>query len=75
MRRWLLGKDDAPVEGDFAIAKDADLQCTRTGQVLEDFKGKSVFDLNAERERELARRRSETGKAGDGPRCSRTSAA
>lgn len=57
MRRWLLGIDDAPVEGDFPIAKDAALQCTRTGQVLEDFKGKSVFDLNAERERELARQR------------------
>jgi dienelactone hydrolase/pimeloyl-ACP methyl ester carboxylesterase len=53
MRRWLLGKDDAPVEGDFPIFKDEELQCTRTGQVLEDFKGKSVFDLNAEAEREL----------------------
>jgi cephalosporin-C deacetylase-like acetyl esterase len=57
MRRWLLGKDDAPVEGDFAIAADAELQCTRTGQVLEDFKGKSVFDLNAEREHDLAGQR------------------
>src|SRR5262245_8660371 len=59
MRRWLLGKDDAPTEGEFPIARDADLQCTRTGQVLEDFKGRSTFDLNAERERELARRRPE----------------
>src|SRR5262249_4296663 len=57
MRRWLLKIDDAPVEGDFPIARDADLWCTRTGQVLEDLKGKSVFDLNAEREQELARRR------------------
>jgi dienelactone hydrolase/pimeloyl-ACP methyl ester carboxylesterase len=57
MRRWLLEKDDAPTEGDFAIFKDAELQCTRTGQVLEDFKGKSVFDLNAEREKELAAER------------------
>ncbi|HXG10268.1 MAG TPA: alpha/beta fold hydrolase [Gemmataceae bacterium] len=57
MRRWLLGKDDAPSEGDFPIFKDEELQCTRTGQVLEDFKGKSVFDLNAEREKELARQR------------------
>lgn len=59
MRRWLLGKDDAVRESDFPIFKDADLQCTRTGQVLEDFKGKSVFDLNAEREQELAPRRAE----------------
>jgi cephalosporin-C deacetylase-like acetyl esterase len=57
MRRWLLGKDDAPEEGDFPIFKDEELQCTRTGQVLEDLKGKSVFDLNAERAAELAGRR------------------
>jgi cephalosporin-C deacetylase-like acetyl esterase len=53
MRRWLLQKDDAPVEEEFAILKDAELQCTRSGQVLEDFKGKSAFDFNAEREKEL----------------------
>jgi dienelactone hydrolase len=46
MRRWLLNKDDAPAEGDFPIHTDAELQCTRTGQVLEDFKGVSVFGLN-----------------------------
>jgi hypothetical protein len=57
MRRWLLGKDDAPVEGDVAIAKDEQLQCTRSGQVLEDFKGKSVFFLNAVRAKELAESR------------------
>ena len=57
MRRWLLHRDDAPSEGDFPVFKDAEVQCTRTGQVLEDFKGRSVFDLNAEREKELARQR------------------
>jgi cephalosporin-C deacetylase-like acetyl esterase len=57
MRRWLLHKDDAPAEGDFPVFKDSELQCTRTGQVLEDFRGKSVFDLNAEREKELAPKR------------------
>jgi cephalosporin-C deacetylase-like acetyl esterase len=57
MRRWLLGKDDAPREGDFTVLKDADLQCTRSGQVLRDLKGKSVFDLNAAYEKDLARRR------------------
>ncbi len=57
MRRWLLQVDDAPTEGDITIAKDAELLCTRTGQVLEDFKGKSVFGLNAEREAELAKGR------------------
>ncbi len=57
MRRWLLGKDDTATEPDFPIVKDAELQCTRTGQVLEDFKGKSVFHFNAERAELLAKKR------------------
>jgi cephalosporin-C deacetylase-like acetyl esterase len=57
MRRWLLHKDDAPFEDAFSVFKDADLQCTRSGQVLEDFKGKSVFHLNAEYGRDLAEKR------------------
>ncbi|MCS6849751.1 MAG: acetylxylan esterase [Gemmataceae bacterium] len=57
MRRWLLQRDDAPREEDFPIYTDRELQCTRTGQVLEDFRGKSAFALNAEREQELAERR------------------
>jgi dienelactone hydrolase len=63
MRRWLLSKDDASVEEDFAIRKDAELACTRTGQVLEDLKGTSAFDLNAARERELAAQRVKFQKA------------
>ncbi len=57
MRRWLLQVDDAPTEGEIAVVKESELLCTRTGQVLEDFKGKSVFGLNAEREAELAKGR------------------
>jgi dienelactone hydrolase len=53
MRRWLLQKDDAVDEPDFAVASDAELQCTQTGQVLTDFKDVSVFDLNRRREQEL----------------------
>jgi cephalosporin-C deacetylase-like acetyl esterase len=53
MRRWLLKKDDDVDEPDFPVATDAELQCTRTGQVLIDFKDVSVFDLNRQREREL----------------------
>lgn len=45
--RWLRNVHDPVTEPDFAIEKDADLRCTRTGNVLEDLKGKSVFDLNA----------------------------
>jgi cephalosporin-C deacetylase-like acetyl esterase len=59
MRRWLLGKDDAPSEGAVSVAGDAELQCTKTGQVLGDLHGKSVFDLNAEREAQLAPARAE----------------
>ncbi len=47
MRRWLAGIDDAPDERDAAIFTDAELRCTRSGQVLEDFHGVSCFQLNA----------------------------
>jgi cephalosporin-C deacetylase-like acetyl esterase len=47
LRRWLVGADDAPPEKDFPIFTDAQLQCTRSGQVLDDFKGVSCFHLNA----------------------------
>ena len=47
MKRWLLKQDEAVDEPEFSIASDAELQCTRTGQVLTEFKDKSVFDLNA----------------------------
>ncbi len=53
MRRWLLKQDDAITEPDFPVASDTELQCTRTGQVLTDFHGVSVFDLNRRREEEL----------------------
>jgi dienelactone hydrolase len=53
MKRWLIYHDDAIDEPDFPITADAELQCTRTGQVLSDFKDVSVFDLNRHRERAL----------------------
>ena len=65
MRRWLLGKDDATVEEEATIAKDAELLCTKSGQVLADLRGKSVFDLNADREGELSRQRAEAAKTRD----------
>lgn len=52
--KWLLQKEGKVVEPDFAILKDSELQCTPTGQVLADLKGKSVFDLNLERADQLA---------------------
>lgn len=55
--RWLKGIDAVITEPDFPIEKDADLRCTRTGQVLDDLKGKSVFDLNAATATRLANQR------------------
>ena len=77
-RRWPAGcaagswgRTTPPAEGETTIAKDADLLCTRSGQVLADLRGKSVFDLNAEREAELARRRAESAKAARSGRAAR----
>jgi dienelactone hydrolase/pimeloyl-ACP methyl ester carboxylesterase len=57
LKRWLMKQDDAAVEPEFAVLTDAELQCTRSGQVLTDFHGASVFELNRERERELRKLR------------------
>lgn len=57
MSRWLLGKDVSIVEPNFKIAKDADLWCTRSGQVLEELRGKSVFHLIAEFDQKYATER------------------
>jgi dienelactone hydrolase len=61
MSRWLLKQDEHIDEPDSSVASDDDLRCTRTGQVLLDFHGKSVFDLNAERARELRAAREAKG--------------
>jgi len=53
-RRWLLSKDDSPVETDFPVEKDADLRCTETGNVVSELKGRTAFDFTADRERELS---------------------
>ncbi len=57
MKRWLLSKDEPYTDETAKLDTEADLRCTRTGQVLEDLKGKSVFDLNRERAQELAKQR------------------
>jgi cephalosporin-C deacetylase-like acetyl esterase len=59
--RWLRNVTDPVTEGDFPIEKDGDLWCTRTGQVLEDLKGRSVFDLNAALAADLAKKRAAKG--------------
>ena len=62
LKRWLVKQDEALDEPDFPINSDAELQCTRTGQVLSDFQDRSVFDLNAERARELRASRGTSGQ-------------
>src|SRR5262249_30459956 len=62
MKRWLLKQDEAINEADPVVASESELQCTQSGQVLSDFRGKSVFDLNAERERELRPERAANAK-------------
>lgn len=57
MRRWLLKQEDAPVETDFPVHTDRQLQCTRTGQVLQDYQGLSAFDLTRIRAEELDKQR------------------
>ena len=54
MTRWLYDKDKAITEPKFAVFSDAELQCTRSGQVMADMRGKSAFHLNAEIEKQLA---------------------
>ncbi len=56
-RRWLLSIDDAAVEPPFEVAKDAGVQCTATGQVVPELKGRTAFDFVADRERSLVERR------------------
>ncbi len=67
MRRWLLGKDDSPVETDFPVAADKDLQCTETGQVLTAFRGKSAFRPQRRTRRRPGSRACRMRSAGRGP--------
>lgn len=46
MRRWLLGKDDPVVEGEFDVLAEEETQCAPGGQVLNLEGARSVYDLN-----------------------------
>ncbi len=56
MRRWLLGKDDAIEEPRFPIMSDEELWCTPRGQVMLIDGARSVFDMNADLEKKLAKK-------------------
>ncbi|MDY0168191.1 MAG: acetylxylan esterase [Thermoguttaceae bacterium] len=54
MRRWLQGIDDAPTEVEPVLQTDEALQVTEPGQVVADFRGRTVWDLSLDRAKELA---------------------
>lgn len=64
MQRWLVGRDVSVSAMDFKqfdILPESELLCTSNGQVLALPGERSVFDLNAEVERNLAQRRNQRG--------------
>jgi dienelactone hydrolase len=54
MARWLLGNDAPLAEAQIATVKDEDLRATPRGQVMLLPGARSVYDLNADRAKELA---------------------
>ena len=69
MRRWLQGIDDAPTEPELTLQKDADLQVTACGQVVKELGGVTVWDLNLERARALAKDREAFWKDNEASAC------
>lgn len=57
MRRWLQGRDEPVDERTMTLSTDAELRCTKSGQVLADGRGPNVIDLDVARERSLRDRR------------------
>lgn len=57
MRRWLVGRDEPVAIAKLTTRPPAELLCTETGQVLNLPGERSVFDLNAEYEADLAKHR------------------
>jgi dienelactone hydrolase len=57
MSRWLLKQDKEIQEPRIETLTDAELRCTPRGQVMLMPGARSVYDLNAERETQLAERR------------------
>ncbi|HPD16371.1 MAG TPA: acetylxylan esterase [Planctomycetota bacterium] len=66
MRRWLQGKDEPVTEPDLKPEAEKDLWATKTGQVVSELKGVTVWDLNLQRAKALATQREAFWK--DNPR-------
>jgi len=57
MSRWLCGKDKPITEPDIKLLSVEEIQCTPDGQVMLLEGARSVYDLNRDYEKELAKRR------------------
>lgn len=57
MQRWLLDRDEPVKLPELPVRSEQELLCTESGQVLRLPGERSVFDLSAEREAELAHQR------------------
>ena len=57
MSRWLLGKDKPITEPEIKPFSEEQMQCTPDGQVMLLEGARSVYDLNRDYEKELAKRR------------------
>ncbi|MHC4543374.1 MAG: alpha/beta hydrolase family protein [Planctomycetota bacterium] len=57
MSRWLLGKDKPITEPEIKPLSEEQMQCTPDGQVMLIKGARSVYDLNREYEKDLAKRR------------------
>lgn len=63
MQRWLLGRDEPVQATELSTRPPEQLLCTESGQVLTLPKERSVFELNAAYEAELAEQREKQGNS------------
>lgn len=64
MKRWLLDRDEPVTVAELDTRQPGELLCTPSGQVLHLPDERSVFDLNAEREAQLAVQRQQLWETG-----------
>jgi len=69
MRRWLQGVDEPVTEPLLKPEAEKDLWATKTGQVVAELKGVTVWDLNLQRAKSLAARREAFWKNNPKPKC------
>jgi len=69
MRRWLQGSDEPVTEPPLKPEAEKDLWATRSGQVVFDLKGVTVWDLNLERAKALAAQRAAFWQGNPKPKC------